>query len=110
MKNEMEIFVKENTWLGKSLINHGWGNGHVIISKGHKLHGVHYDNIDVNVHGGLTFSENAKDLNWPEIPESLKDGWVVGFDTAHYKDTSEKWPKDSVLAETYRLKEQLLKL
>ena len=102
----METFVKENTWLNG--MEHGWGNGYVIIPKGHKLHGKHYDDIDVDVHGDLTFSKSAKELDWPEIPENLKDGWVVGFDTAHYADTQSRWPKSAVQTEVERLKEQLL--
>jgi hypothetical protein len=50
------------------------GNGYVQIPLNHPWHGLHYDDIDVEVHGGLTF--NA-------------DGWI-GFDTAHAFDY---WPE-----------------
>ena len=85
----------------------GWGNGYVIIPEGHPLHGRHYDDIDVDVHGGLTWSESAKGLDWPEIKEEDKSGWVVGFDTAHYKDSLSSWPRLRVEAETENLKKQL---
>jgi hypothetical protein len=64
--------------------------------------------MDLVVHGGLTFSESADDLNWPEITEKDKGGWVVGFDTAHAWDSLENWPDErTVLAEAKRLKKQL---
>lgn len=85
----------------------GWGNGYVIIPEGHKLNGVHYDNIDVDVHYGLTFSEPAKSLDWAEISDEDSGGWIVGFDTLHYGDDINKWPMEAVEAETERLKEQL---
>jgi len=101
----MYSFVKENTWLPG--MAHGWGNGYIIIPKGHKLHGKHYDDIEVEVHYGLTFSDPANELNWPEIPEDQKDGWVVGFDTAHARDDINTWPKEAVEAETEKLRLQL---
>jgi hypothetical protein len=41
----------------KKLLEHGWGNGYVLIPHNHPFYKKHYDSIDVNVHGGLTFSE-----------------------------------------------------
>lgn len=101
----MKTFIKQNTWLPG--MKTGWGNGYVIIPKGHELHGKHYDYIDVEVHGGLTFSELASELKWDEIDESDKEGWVVGFDTAHFNDSAVNWPKHMVQKETNRLMEQL---
>lgn len=50
--------------------------GYVGLPKGHPAYGEDYDNIDVVVHGGLTYSdEDTKDsLYW------------VGFDCAHMND------------------------
>ena len=105
----MRTFVKETTWL--SSVERGWGNGYVVIPKGHPLHGKGYDEIDVDVHGGLTFAELAKDLKkWDEVIDHDKGGWVVGFDTCHLDDTSFIWTKTAVEAETGRLKQQLEKL
>jgi len=101
----MKTFVKRNDWL--QFTNHGWGNGYVIIPKGHPYHGKHYDDIPVNVHGGLTFSENAKDLDWPELDKKDKEGWVVGFDTAHFGDSLSNWSKIEVAKETKKLAKQL---
>lgn len=90
----------------------GWGNGYVVIPEGHSMHGVHYDNIPVDVHYGLTFSELVDDGikdHWQLNDEDV-GAWIVGFDTLHYGDDINKWPKDAVQAETDRLKEQLLLL
>lgn len=76
----------------------GWGNGYVHLPPEHPFHGVDYDEIPVEVHGGLTYAENEK------------GAWVVGFDTSHHGDTLEKWPMEEVEAETIRLKEQLERL
>lgn len=97
----------------------GWGNGYVIIPEGHICHGKDYDYIEhyynIYVHGGLTFSEWAKDLRqekWlPDSVETMETDWIIGFDTAHYGDSLDRWPdENSVLAECQRLIEQLNKL
>lgn len=49
--------------------------GYVTLPKGHKFNGLHYDEIPVSVHGGLTYANN------------LENGeWVIGFDCAHSGD------------------------
>jgi|ERR1700722_19801912 len=102
----MKHFIKKNTWL--TMTNCGWGNGYVIIPQGHFLHGKDYDSIDVEVHGGLTFSEKASDCkDWTDLSEEDKEGWIVGFDTAHLGDTPENCNKEFVERETLYLKAQL---
>jgi len=93
-------------------IPNGWGNGYVAVPPSHPLWGVHYDNVDdIDVHGGLTYSE-MNDIpglfvGRPEIPRNY---WVFGFDTKHWYDTEEKWPKEAVEAETKRLFCQLMEI
>lgn len=102
----MRTLIKENTWLARALIDFGWGNGYVLIPEGHPLHGMHYDNIDVDVHGGLTFSElvDAKLIEkWGELTEADKGMWMIGFDTSHYRDNLYTCPKEYVEAEAERL-------
>jgi len=98
------ILILQNTWLPRSISDHGWGNGYVKIVPGHKYHGKNYDDIDVMVSGGLTFSEEIKD------DKTFPDGYWVGFDTAHYNDTLMKWPKEEVYKETLRLFSQIYHL
>jgi hypothetical protein len=82
----------------------GWGNGYVILPKDHPYYGMHYDEIPVNVHGGLTYSEKGSDN--PNISQD-EDVWVVGFDTAHLNDNLHNWDEDAVNKETARLLAQL---
>lgn len=49
-------------------------NGYMIVPKSHPWNGQNYENIPVDVHGGLTFSEN------------INNYWVLGFDTNHHGD------------------------
>lgn len=95
---------------------HGWGNGYVIIPEGHPVHGMGYNDIenqyDIDVHGGLTFSDSAKTLreeNWlPNHVDAKDSDWIIGFDTAHYMDSMDNWPdEESVLRECRRLIDQL---
>lgn len=89
----------------------GWGNGYVAISSNHPMYGKSYEECYLEIHGGLTYSNYAKNLNIPKkynIPDSF---WVLGFDTAHYNDTIERWPNEqSILNEAIKLKEQLEKI
>lgn len=74
----------------------GWGNGYVNIPFGHPWYGLHYDEIQADVNGGLTFSEQ------------LTPGyWTIGFDTCHSWDTKKLWPMAKVLEETMKLLQQV---
>lgn len=99
MEKKISGFVKEIQWTKE----YGWGNGYAVIPEGHPLHGIYYDEIYVEVHGGLTFSHAADELGWPEILPEHKGGWIIGFDCAHYGDTQSSWPKSLVEAEVERL-------
>lgn len=88
--------LKENTWLRGCEV--GWGNGYVSLPPDHPYHGADYDEIPVDVHGGITYGD------------ADGEDWKVGFDTAHSGDTSVNWPRERVEEETLRLKEQLERL
>ena len=95
------IMIKRNTL---SYIERGWGNGYVKIIPSHKDYGKGYDDIDVSIHGGLTFSEIIQSGDeWPE-------GHWVGFDTAHSNDDLTSWPKELVIDETKDLISQIYKI
>lgn len=54
--------------------------GYVGIGSGHPLFGADYDDVDVSVHGGLTYSDNS-------LPNAEPDGlWWFGFDCGHAYD------------------------
>jgi len=82
----------------------GWGNGYVRIAEGHPFYDKGYENIPVNVHGGLTFSEHIMDN------EKWSDGYWVGFDTAHYGDNQTNWTLNMVMEETKDLLRQVYHL
>lgn len=54
--------------------------GYIDIPLEHKLYDVHYDDIDVYVHGGLTYNGIGID--------GIPSAYVIGFDCAHYGDLS----------------------
>ena len=110
------IIVKENTWLSrepKYNLDFGWGNGYLVIPKGHKLHGLGYGEIHVLIpmlecNGGLTFSSLGVDCkNWAEITELDYDSWIIGFDTAHSWDTLDNMPMEKVKRLTIELMNQI---
>ena len=119
----MKTVIRENTWLqrGESAfpgitMDYGWGNGYVLIPKGHSLHVVDYNNIhdlmsELYVNGGLTFSSLVTE-EWDKEKWNLEStdigAWCVGFDTCHYGDTSERWTKEAVQKETESLRDQLM--
>ena len=92
--------------------NLGWGNGYVVLPKEHPLHGIHYNDIPeshyVWVHGGITYSESAKNCSKSVVEMLDLDGseWVFGFDTAHGGDNAQNWSKSAVLAELQRFAAQ----
>ena len=107
----LKTFLVPITWLDSpfTIIEHGIANGYVLLPKGHKYHGADCDDIPVECHGGLTFANPASDCSFV-TEEADKDGWVVGFDTCHYGDTSGKWTREAVRQETDNLARQLEEL
>ena len=100
----------------KTPFNHlndmGWGNGYVIMSKEHPWHGVSYDNLNdiVYAHGGLTYSETLTKehtQSWLDLSPADIGKHMIGFDTSHFMDTFEKWPKSEVILETQALYRQV---
>jgi len=68
--------------------------GYVGLPPGHAWHGKDYDDIDVSVHGGLTFAERCMDDDRPmrervcHVPQpgESDDVWWLGFDCHHFMD------------------------
>lgn len=124
---ELYYFLTQHDEKRKSFLDHigesriGWGNGYVIIPKEHPLFGVEYWDVEeqIEVHGGLTFSQYLEDMNLNVILDGnehlqdsnlskkrIKDYWIFGFDTCHINSGNFN-TKQKVLNETLYLKEQL---
>lgn len=100
--NSIQSFVVPNT----SDLS-GWGNGYVSIPHGSRWFGVDYDDIPVEVHGGLSYSNYADDI--VALPDHIDpDTWVIGFDTHHAG--LDNWPEDKVRKETHYLYLQIMEL
>lgn len=55
--------------------------GYIYIPEGHKYFGKDYDDLEIDVHGGLTYADTTLRFQ-PEV------GWWIGFDCAHAGDLS----------------------
>ena len=116
----MKTVIRENDWLKREIegfpfykMDFGWGNGYALIPIGHKFHGQHYDTVNefVSVHGGLTYSKliTRETAEFWKLDEEDIGKWCVGFDTCHFEDTLQHWPKQRVQEEANRLAQQLEK-
>lgn len=94
---------------------------YIKIPKNHPFYKKEYDDIckecDIEVNGGLTFSE---DCLWISETEKL-DGWFIGWDYAHYGDyigsilgllysnvtDGKKWTTEEIRQEVFNACKQL---
>ena len=89
--------------------------GYVALERGHAFYGVSDYDINISVHGGMTYASlgrpNAvvKDtmtnkLCYIEVPyrNEPKDAWWIGFDCAHAGDTIPAMPGISDKMDTYK--------
>jgi len=67
------------------VMNREAGNrcGYVRVPPGHPAFGKNYDDVDVNVHGGLTFAQLE-----PCDEHEDGQGYWLGFDCAHFMDAA----------------------
>ena len=67
----------------------GFWCGYVGVPADHPAYGRKYDDMDVEVHGGLTYSNACSEpvCHMPE-PGMPADVWWLGFDCAHLFDVS----------------------
>lgn len=127
--DKISYFCIENEqYSGTYNISRGWGNGYLVIPRGHILWGKDYEDInsddDIYVHGGWTFSRYYREIDKIKnkiitdldgIELKIKDDdWIIGFDTSHYNDDLNVWPKKRVfehiseIAEHYSRVENLI--
>ena len=81
-KPKQESFGVHNGYRWMILANPlGFRCGYMQVPEGHPWYGKSYDDLhDVDVHGGLTFSEMVKEGN------TLFPGYWIGFDCGHSMD------------------------
>lgn len=115
---QLQVFIKashiraEYARMGRPMImDCGWGNGYVVIPKGHPYHGAHYDQFPVGAPGGLTFGHFVRDCKLWRLGTRVKpDDYIVGFDTGHAFDTLERWPRAAVLAAAEELRRDIARI
>lgn len=139
MENKLVAFIKSTSFLDKrfelsgyEFEEHGTHNGYVAVPPQNKYHGKSINDMeDIEVHGGVTFSEPA---TYPEVMNGRKinekyvgkrnaileqavfitentevgdDWWIFGFDTSHCDDNKYDWDERAVIEETFLLMGQL---
>lgn len=52
---------------------------YIELPKEHKFYGKHYDDIEIECHDGLTYTENY-------LRGLIENSWVIGWDYAHWND------------------------
>jgi hypothetical protein len=68
--------------------------GYVGVPPGHPWYEKRYDDVDADVHGGLTFADGCSHGEWSDsichtVPDGQPDDvWWLGFDCGHYLDIS----------------------
>lgn len=93
---------------------------YIEIPKNHKYYLKHYDEIDIYVHGGLTYSEDFLHIS----KEQELKGWFIGWDYAHFDDfigyelnypsefrtNGKKWTTEEIQEDVYKVCIQLSKI
>ena len=87
---------------------------YIEIPKGHKFYKKHYDRINLNVHGGLTYSDS-------ELMGIDTKNWFIGWDYAHLGDyigyeeqyginpKDKKWTTEEIIKDCENAIDQLWK-
>lgn len=67
--------------------HHGAWCGYAGVPREHPAYGKDHDDVDVEVHGGLTYSANCDgEICHVPAPGMPDDVWWLGFDCAHFND------------------------
>lgn len=83
-EQKFQLFRYNDLWCVVQMINiFGQINGYVAVSKASHLYGKNYDDLNVSVHGGLTYSKESLNVIDQDCLDQL---WWFGFDTAHSGD------------------------
>ena len=90
---------------------------YVEVPKDHKYYLKNYDEIDIDVHGGLTYSDNYLIVEG----EKITNCWFIGWDYAHFGDfigyelnypmefrtNGKKWTTEEIQNDVYEVCKQL---
>ena len=68
------------------IYNDGFHNGYVALTEKDVFYEMNYDDIDIDVHGGLTFSSFGNDMDYFQYNDEGKKLYWIGFDCDHYGD------------------------
>lgn len=89
------VWIDEATDLDCMIVRNSLGAlcGYAAVAPGHPFYGKDYDDVDVSVHGGLTYGARCQE-GQPEAegvchvpqPGRPADVFWFGFDTAHFMD------------------------
>ena len=82
----------------------GYANGYVALPEDHKWYSMHYDEIPVDIHCGLTYSDYL--VSCSTLLHFRNDLWVVGFDTRHGGDNLDNWSRENCYNEVMELVKQ----
>ena len=105
----MKTIIREINWLGVD-IEHWFWNWYILLDPTHYYFNSGYDDIEVEVHGGFTYSEFVseeiiKNFSTLDINDLWK--WMLGFDTNHYGDNQFNCDKEYVENELERINKVL---
>src|ERR1700742_655501 len=85
--NRLEFENKGFPCLINRNTNMGFLCGYVAVPPEHPWHGKHYDDIEAEVHGGLTYSDSCQGEIYHVPKEGQSDNvWWLGFDCGHAFD------------------------
>lgn len=89
-------YVDEATGLPALIVRNGVGAlcGYVGVPPGHPAHGQHYDRVDANVHGGLTFAGGCHQATEKEWERAKNQNEID-------KKTAEQYPRGDAARRLY---------
>lgn len=75
-----------------------WLCGYVVLPGDHPLNGEHYDDLNdvIDVHQGLTFSDNGEN-----------NTWIIGFDCNHLGDGDKENTEEYVVSQIQSVVDQI---
>lgn len=80
--------------------------GYLAVHKEHPWYGKDRYDLNIEVHGGVTFNAKTEDVDWLQSNTQIVDHWWIGFDCAHYMDLipniAEDYPQFHNHGEIYR--------